>query len=218
MSGSWTSTKYSLMRGSRCTSWASAALRTTCLWTWLLLGTSITKSPSTCAEHDKRRPGCIGWVLQYSCSTADTGERLSLLETTPCLENSPSDTKTWQRPQIPRPPHTESMSTPKERAACSKDEPTGKRPRRPEGVKTTNASLPLTNTLPKIEQCLACAATGSGFAATSAHFTISTHGRRLSESANPAHAIWIMPHHHVGCHTGLNNLSMQRICNRRGHT
>ena len=30
--------------------------------------------------------------------------------------------------------------TPKERAACSKDDPSGKRPRRPEGVKTTKAS------------------------------------------------------------------------------
>ena len=119
---------------------ASAALRTTCLCTWLLDGTSITKSPSTWAEHDRRRPGAMGWVAQYSCSTADTGDRLSTLEVTPCLENSPSATSTWQRPQMPRPPQTESMSTPSERAACNKDEPSGKRPRRPEGVKTTKAS------------------------------------------------------------------------------
>jgi hypothetical protein len=29
----------------------------------------MTTSPSTCAEHDSRRPGAIGWWRQYSFST-----------------------------------------------------------------------------------------------------------------------------------------------------
>src|SRR5436309_1669779 len=33
----------------------------------------------------------------------------------PCFGNSPSPWVTWQRPQMPRPPQTESMSTPSER-------------------------------------------------------------------------------------------------------
>src|SRR3546814_6116437 len=48
---------------------------------------------------------------------------------------------TWQRPHRPRPPQTESMSTPRLRAAFRIGVPTGKRPRRPEGVKTTRASF-----------------------------------------------------------------------------
>ena len=47
---------------------------------------------------------------------------------------------TWQRPQIPRPPQTESMSTPSERAASRTVVPSGNRPRRPDGVKMTSAS------------------------------------------------------------------------------
>ena len=49
-----------------------------------------------------------------------------------------------QRPgsarRVPRPPQTESMSTPRLRAACSSGVPSGKRPRLPDGVKTTSAS------------------------------------------------------------------------------
>ncbi len=52
------------------------------------------------------------------------------------LANSPSPTFTWQRPQMARPPQTESMSTPSARAACNTGVPTAKRPRLPEGVKT----------------------------------------------------------------------------------
>ncbi len=42
---------------------------------------------------------------------------------------------------MPRPPQTESTSTPSVRAAESSGVPTGKRPRLPEGVKTTSGSL-----------------------------------------------------------------------------
>src|SRR3954447_12842029 len=47
---------------------------------------------------------------------------------------------TWQRPQIPRPPHTESISTPSRRAASRTVVPVSNRPRRPDGVKMTSAS------------------------------------------------------------------------------
>src|SRR3979409_2596819 len=65
------------------------------------------------------------------------------LEVTPCLANSPSMTNTWQRPHSARPPHTESTSTPSVRAACRRGVPRANRPRLPEGVKTTAASLSL---------------------------------------------------------------------------
>ena len=42
-----------------------------------------------------------------------------------CLANSPKAGRTWHRPQIPRPPHTESRSTPKRRAASSTVVPGG---------------------------------------------------------------------------------------------
>src|SRR5690606_28288991 len=48
-------------------------------------------------------------------------------------------TSTWQRPQMARPPHTESTSTPRLRAACRSGVPSGKWPRLPDGVKTTSA-------------------------------------------------------------------------------
>jgi len=51
-----------------------------------------------------------------------------------------SATNTWQRPQRPRPPQTESISTPRLRAACSSGVPTGNWPRLPEGVNTTSGS------------------------------------------------------------------------------
>jgi hypothetical protein len=58
----------------------------------------------------------------------------------PCFGNSPTDWTTWQRPQMPRPPQTESMSTPSERAASRTVVPSANRPRRPDGMKMTSAS------------------------------------------------------------------------------
>ncbi len=49
----------------------------------------------------------------------------------PCLAKSPSPITTWQRPQIPRPPQTESTSTPNCRAQSRSDEPSGNRPLQP---------------------------------------------------------------------------------------
>ena len=68
------------------------------------------------------------------------GVRWSAADVIPCLANSPSATTIWQRPQIPRPPQTESRSTPSERAASSRFVSCANRPRLPEGVKTTSAS------------------------------------------------------------------------------
>jgi hypothetical protein len=73
----------------------------------------------------------------------DTGETLAAPDWMPCFANSPSAMSTWQRPQMPRPPQTESTSTPSVRAAESSGVPTGKRPRLPEGMKTTSGSLPV---------------------------------------------------------------------------
>src|SRR5882672_48524 len=57
----------------------------------------------------------------------------------PSLAKLPSLTSIWQRPQMPRPPHTESMSTPRLRAAVSTGVPQAKRPRRPDGMKAISA-------------------------------------------------------------------------------
>src|ERR1051326_2119219 len=57
----------------------------------------------------------------------------------PSLAKLPSLTSIWQRPQMPRPPHTESMSTPRLRAAVSTGVPQANRPRRPDGMKAISA-------------------------------------------------------------------------------
>ncbi len=57
MSGSSTLTKCSRVAGSITIGTPLAALRTTCRWTWLVAGTSITTSPCTVAWQPSRRPG-----------------------------------------------------------------------------------------------------------------------------------------------------------------
>ena len=59
------------------------------------------------------------------------------LASIPHLEKLPMLGVIWQRPHIPRPPHTESMSTPSFRAASSTVVPSSKFPSRPLGVNTT---------------------------------------------------------------------------------
>src|SRR5438445_339620 len=68
-------------------------------------------------------------ALTKRCSALAEGDRCAASDTTPCLGNSPSATSIWQRPHNPRPPHTESMSTPSARPACSSGVPSAKRPR-----------------------------------------------------------------------------------------
>src|ERR1700679_2461756 len=100
----------------------------------------MTTSASTHAEQDRRLPAASGDLREKRISVSLKGDKLALDEITPCLANSPSATNTWQRPQRPRPPQTESMSTPRLRAACSSGVPAGKCPRFPEGVNTTSGS------------------------------------------------------------------------------
>ena len=128
------------MAGSSSISRTSARLRTTCRWTWLSAGTSMTTSPSINAWQDRRRLSFIPFFDLKRASTSLKPVRCSSRLSIPCLEKDPTDWTTWQRPQMPRPPQTESTSTPRARAAFRTGVPTGNRPRRPEGVKTTKAS------------------------------------------------------------------------------
>ena len=57
------------------------------------------------------------------------------------LANAPIDGTTWQRPQIPRPPHTLSRSTPSWRAASSTVVPSATSPDSPDGVNTTRCVI-----------------------------------------------------------------------------
>src|SRR5689334_9729093 len=87
-----------------------------------------------------RRLGARPFVSRYVASTGPNGVRWSGAEVIPCFANSPTLCSTWQRPQIPRPPQTESMSTPSRRAASRTVVPGSNRPRRPDGVKMTRGS------------------------------------------------------------------------------
>src|SRR5262245_27985225 len=116
---------------------------------------------------------------------------------------------TWQRPQMPRPPQTESTSTPSVRAAESSGVPAGKRPRLPEGMKTTSGSLAVMGRWSGAGGAapLAAAADGSAFRA-----------RRLllAEAGDPALAMRVVAHHHVGAEAGAHGLGVQRVRDRRG--
>ena len=119
---------------------ASGLFLTICLWTWLLAGTSITMSPERIVWQLRRQPG----FSPFRCLNLISGfvrlPRLAVELEIPCFANSPSATVIWHRPQIPRPPQTESISTPSFRAHWSRGVPIGNFPRFPEGVKITNAS------------------------------------------------------------------------------
>src|SRR6476620_7941181 len=108
----------------------------------------------------------------------------------PCFGNSPSPCVTWQRPQMPRPPQTESMSTPSDRAASRTVVPVGKRPRRPDGVKMTSAS-PATVTVPLADR--------DGAAVDPAAADLAF-GDGHPVGADPAGAIGVVAHQHIGGH------------------
>ena len=67
----------------------------------------------------------------------------------PCFGNSPIPGSTWQRPQIPRPPQTESMSTPSDARGIEDGRAPANRPRRPDGVKTTERVVGHRRTRPR---------------------------------------------------------------------
>ena len=137
-------------------------------------------------------------------------------ETIPCFASSPSLTTTWQRPQIPRPPQTESRSTPSDRAASSRFVPCANRPRLPEGVKTTSASAPALTTRAVPPRA---AAIGGGLppALASAATSAAGAGRLLAEPGDPLLAVGVVAHHHVGRHHGGATSIVQRARDRRRH-
>src|SRR6185295_5772170 len=139
----------------------------------------------------------------------------------PCFANSPSPTVIWQRPQIARPPQTESMSTPSDRAACSTGVPIGKRPRRPEGVNTISASslsvIPLSAAAASF---LALPASRIDIIARSRRASIAGLRRRwgrFAELANPGEAVGIDAVQHIGAHDRVHVFIMQRIHDRARH-
>ena len=138
--GSETSTRRRTSTGSSARSPRSSSLRTTCWWTWLSAGTSTTRSPQTVAAHPRRLSPVSGRRPWYFSSVVPRPEMWLVVAVIPCLANSPKVGTTWQRPQIPRPPHTESKSTPSRRAVSSTVVPSGTDPRSPDGVKTTRCS------------------------------------------------------------------------------
>src|SRR5262245_4061682 len=128
----------------------------------------------------------------------------------PCLANSPSAMSTWQRPQMPRPPQTESTSTPSVRAAERSGVPTGKRPRLPEGMKTTSGSLAVMGRRSGAGRAAPLAAAAENGLALGARRLL------LAEALDPTLAVWVVAHHHVGAEAGAHGLGVQRIRDRRG--
>src|SRR5262245_10066072 len=116
---------------------------------------------------------------------------------------------TWQRPQMPRPPQTESTSTPSVRAADRSGVPTGNRPRLPEGMKTTSGSLAVMR--------LRSGAGGAAPLASAAHGrALRARWLLLAEPRDPALAVRVVAHHHVGAEAGAHGLGVQRVRDRRG--
>jgi len=102
----------------------------------------MTRSPWIFAWQLRRRLLASGERRSpYRRSTSPEGERWSALDVMACFANSPSTQMIWQRPQIPRPPQTESISTPRLRAASSTAVPRANVPRLPDGVNTSLASF-----------------------------------------------------------------------------
>src|SRR6516165_10299688 len=111
-----------------------------------------------------------------------------------CLAKSPWATSTWQRPQMPRPPQTESRSTPSVRAAASRLVPSANSPRLPEGVKTTRCAL-------KLERSSSRAPASLAPPAARARLSLR---RGLAIFADPLAAVGIVAHHHVGAKDRLD--------------
>ena len=162
----------------------------------------------------RRRSAASPLTRRYSASTSPGGDRWSGSDVIPCLANAPTPWLTWQRPQIPRPPQTESMSTPSERAASRTVVPSGNRPRRPDGVKITSASAgsligrrlsprPATRRRPAAAAPVDPAA-------------LLALGRGLAERPDPAAALRVVAHQHVGGHDRVPDALRDRVRDRRG--
>ena len=107
---------------------ASASLRTTCRWTWLSGGTSTTRSPHHARVAAEPPPSARGRAL--AVARLEFAERREMVggRRDAVLGELALATTIWQRPQMPRPPHTESRSTPSVRAASSRFVPFGEPP------------------------------------------------------------------------------------------
>ena len=117
-------------------------MRTTGRCTWLVGGTSMTASPTRRAVQPSRFPGASGRARRASRSVAPAGvERVGGRVDAPTSRTCPVVGRTWQCPQIARPPHTESTSTPSVRAASRTVVPEATRPSSPAGRNTTRQAL-----------------------------------------------------------------------------
>ena len=154
-------------------------------------------------------------------------------ERIPCFGYSPSAGRTWQRPHSPRPPQTESRSTPRARAASRTVVPSANRPRRPDGVKMTSGSAPEVTTRRRRCHAAAPAPEAAPPAAASARRLTrrprspaaiapsgplpipgSGRGGRLTRIQRAASAV--VAHQDVGGHDGRPDLRRQRVRDRRG--
>src|SRR5262245_9101019 len=115
---------------------------------------------------------------------------------------------TWQRPQMPRPPQTESTSTPSVRAAERSGVPAGKRPRLPEGMKTTSGSLAVMGRRSGAGRAAPLAAAADGLA-------LGARRLLLAELRDPVFAVRVVAHHHVRAEAGTHGLGVQRVRDRR---
>src|SRR6185437_9293025 len=64
----------------------------------------------------------------------------------------------------------------------------------------------------------AFAAAARGALGSGSNATAGLHSRRLAEPANPSRTVGVVSHHHIGCHTGFDDLEVQRVHNRGGHS
>ena len=115
---------------------------------------------------------------------------------------------------MPRPPQTESTSTPSVRAADRSGVPTGKRPRLPEGVKTTSGSFAVMGSPRGAGP--ATRGASAPFAPAAAGLAVRAGRRRLAEARDPALAVRVVAHHHVRAEAGAHGLGVQRIRDRGG--
>ena len=120
---------------------------------------------------------------------------------------------TWQRPQIPRPPQTESMSTPSERAASRTVVPSGKRPRRPDGVKMTSGVGGLAHGRPLSRRPRFRPAPARAGDVDPAPLLALQRGR--PERPDPAAALGVVAHQHVGGHHRMADTFGDRVRDRR---
>ena len=174
----------------------------------------MSASPSRRAVQLRRRSAASPLIRSYSASISADGDRWSASDVIPCLGNEPIPWLTWQRPQIPRPPQTESMSTPSDRAASRTVVPSGNRPRLPDGVKMTRTSAVLGHE--------ATAQPGTGVSAGDplrrrlTRRPCSPSSRGQPEATDPAAALGIVAHQHVGGHDGVLHTLGDRVRDRRG--